>query len=167
MAAVFVSGERLLLTQVVWKRNTHNSATNCDHCDAVRKNGLYVDGDEAGAGASFSTFLRLGNHTVTAVLLTQIGLSAGDIANVLINDTIRPMTFAEFMHASTGQVITQVNKGRKIKLRVGADNICDPAPVVQTVKCRRMSLLLFRMVIHLLHYLVKNGDPPAMLGRHP
>ena len=30
----------------------------------------------------------------------------------------------------TGEVVTQVDKGGKIELRVGAEDICDPAPVV-------------------------------------
>lgn len=96
-----------------------------------------VDGDQVGEGESITAHIGLGDHFITTVATTTNGLVAQRNATMTIEDTTQPEIDAAFVIAATDEVITQVEKRRRIAIRALANDVCDPNPIVTSANIRK------------------------------
>lgn len=98
--------------------------------DALASIDWTSNGTLIGQGASISPFLALGSHNILVTLQTDNGLVDSQMVNLVVRDTTPPDVTAEFIGVVSGEVITQVDRERKISTHIAATDICDPNPVI-------------------------------------
>ncbi|MDH5514615.1 MAG: hypothetical protein OEY45_05585 [Gammaproteobacteria bacterium] len=92
-----------------------------------------VNGVVAGLGETLNADLVLGSNTITADLLTTMGQTASDTANVLIRDTTSPVITADFFDEQTGESVSQITHSDRIVIRYSADDVCDVDPLINAM----------------------------------
>lgn len=88
------------------------------------------DGAVIGTGYSISPFLAVGSHNIIVSLVTNNGLVDAEMLTVTVSDNAAPVITADFISPVTGEAITEVDKERKVSMRILATDICDPAPEI-------------------------------------
>lgn len=81
-------------------------------------------------GDDLTQYFALGDHSILVTVATTTGEVDSEIVNLSVKDTTDPVITADFISYSSGMVIDQVDKERKVVLDVSAADICDPAPVI-------------------------------------
>jgi len=94
-----------------------------------------VDGINAGTGENLSSFLTLGNHTISVTAKATSG--AQDIATASVNivDTTAPIISAAFIDSRSGSEITSIDTKNTsfVGVSINATDICDASPINQGI----------------------------------
>jgi hypothetical protein len=93
-----------------------------------------LDGQVISVGSEFSltTFVPLGSHTMTVTATLVTGHVATDTVALVVQDTQAPDLSVGFVDVRSGELVTEIagSETRFVEVRMLAEDICDPAPVV-------------------------------------
>lgn len=86
-----------------------------------------IDGASAGSGATVSTFLALGSHSIEVTATATTGESGSAAATLTVQDTTPPDLDVAFLDRA-GAAVTAAPGGSRVTTQITATDICDPAP---------------------------------------
>lgn len=92
-----------------------------------------VDGVTVAAGLTAQFNVPLGSHNIFAAASTAGGRSATNSETVRVLDTVGPVINARFIHARTGETVTEVISGNPVDIKMEAIDACDPVTEISAM----------------------------------